>query len=202
MQEDKPKIGVLGGTFDPPHLGHLRLAEAALRELSLDEVLLIPASRNPLKTTRPLAAAAHRMEMTRRLIEKSPGLAISDLEIRRGGPSFTYETLDELQAVRPGEYWLILGSDSFRTIRSWRNPEKVLRLARLAVALRPPQSEVELFRGVPDEVRARIDLLPMPPQEISSTEVRDRLAIGKPTNPWLPPAVLTYIQEQKLYRDL
>src|ERR1041384_5745403 len=101
------KIGILGGTFDPPHNGHLAFAEAAVQTLELDEVLFIPANRNPLKPEKRQASAKDRLEMVRLMVEGKPQMAVSDIEIRRGGPSYAVETLDELHFVSPAEYWFL-----------------------------------------------------------------------------------------------
>src|ERR1700722_59500 len=106
------RIGVLGGTFDPPHLGHLALARAALRQLELDEVLFLPANRNPLKTGKGGTPAKHRLAMIDLMLKNEPTMAYSDMEITRGGPSYAVDTLNELHAVRPAEYWFLMGADS------------------------------------------------------------------------------------------
>ena len=109
------KTGVLGGTFDPPHYGHLELAKAAKAQLGLDEVMFVPANRNPLKT-RKTASAKHRLRMVELEIEDEEGLSVSDIEITRGGPSYAVDTLEELKMVRPGEYWFIVGADALETL--------------------------------------------------------------------------------------
>ncbi|MFY9233388.1 MAG: nicotinate-nucleotide adenylyltransferase [Fimbriimonadaceae bacterium] len=192
------RIGVLGGTFDPPHLGHLRLAQAAIAHLELDEVLLMPAQRNPMKE-QAQATARQRLEMTRLLASGHPGLAVSDMEITRGGPSYAVETMAELQMTRQAEYWFLVGADALKGLPDWKQPKKLLRMCRIGVALRWPIIEAQLLGSMPEEFRSAIDLIPMPRADISATEVRDRLSKGKPTSDWIEPEVLTYIREKGLY---
>src|SRR5438045_2029390 len=116
------RIGILGGTFDPPHLGHLALANAAREHLKLDEVIFMPASRNPIKkgTQTP---PKQRLEMVKRTVEGHPGLAYSDLEITRGGPSYAVDTLTELSFAKPAEYWFLVGADALKDLPTWKQPE-------------------------------------------------------------------------------
>jgi nicotinate-nucleotide adenylyltransferase len=193
------RIGILGGTFDPPHIGHLEFARAAIEKLGLDEVIFLPAHRNPLKKTRSSPAKA-RLEMVERMISGEAKMAVSDVEISRGGPSYMVETLMELQMVRPGDYWLLLGADALRGFGEWKNPHKIVKLCRLGVALRPPLTETDVMARVLPEIKPSIDLVPMKPVDISSTELRDRLG-GRPglVAPFLSAGVLQYIKQNRLY---
>jgi len=139
------RIGILGGTFDPPHAGHIALAEAAVAQLELDEVIFVPASRNPLKEVRS-SHPKDRLEMTRRAISRFEKFCVSDIEIARGGKSYTIETLTELQIAHPGEYWIIMGTDALREFPRWKTPDKILLKARLSVALRAPQKREEILQ--------------------------------------------------------
>lgn len=194
------RIGVFGGTFDPPHSGHLALAQAALEHLDLDEVLFMPVNRNPLKRRGDLSPGKDRVEMIRLMIQSHPQFAVSNLEITRGGPSYTVDTMTELQMAQPADYWFLLGADAMKGIQDWKQPERLLRLCRLGVVMRPPHTETLVLGRLPQEVRDRVDLIPMKPYDISSTELRDRMSKKKPTAPWLDPAVLQYINANKLYR--
>ncbi len=195
------RIGILGGTFDPPHLGHIEFARAAMDKLNLDEVLFLPANRNPLKRIKG-SPAKHRLEMMRGMIANEPKMAVSDVEISRGGASFMVETLIELQMVRSADYWLLLGADALKNFQAWRNPHKILKLARLGVALRPPMTETDVMARVTPEVKARLDLVPMKPIDISATELRHRFESGTGTvAPFVTPAVLQYIKQNGLYRS-
>lgn len=194
------RIGILGGTFDPPHAGHLALAKAAIETLELDEVLFMPASRNPLKH-KPVASAKQRLAMTQVLIKDEPKMAVSDLEISRGGQSYAVETLEELQAVQPADYWFIVGADALKDLTQWKNPDRLLKLCRLAVAVRPPQTETMVRAHIPEEYRDRVDLLNMAPMEIASFDIRDRLARRRPVGSSFPAALLDYVEKNKLYRN-
>lgn len=194
------RIGILGGTFDPPHSVHLNLARTAMQELRLDEVLFVPANKNPLKSAAALTSGKQRLEMVRRLIAKEPGMAVSDMEITRGGASYTVDTLNELQAVMPAEYWLLLGADAAKSLSEWGKPQKLARLCRIGVALRPPTTETELLTKIPLEFQDKVDIIRMNPQTVSSSELRDRLLNGQSVAAWIPPEVVRYIQDNKLYR--
>jgi nicotinate-nucleotide adenylyltransferase len=192
------KIGIMGGSFDPPHTGHLALARAAMAQLELDEILWIPAGRNPLKTRRTVPGK-QRLEMVQLAIENEPNMAASDIEIGRSGPSYTYDTLFELQHVHPGQYWLILGADALKDFDKWKSPERILKMARLAVVVRPPHGRHELENKMTDELRAAIDWLEMPPVDVSSTEIRLRSEEKRPFAHLLPSKVYDYIKKHKLY---
>ncbi|MFN8220250.1 MAG: nicotinate-nucleotide adenylyltransferase [Fimbriimonadales bacterium] len=193
------KIGIFGGTFDPPHKGHLALAQAALEELGLDEVLFVPAARNPLKG-RGSTSAKDRLEMTRIAVEGNPKFAVSDIEIARGGASYMIDTLHELQVALPADYWLLMGADSLATLPQWKSPERVLKLCRFAVAARATVDRRILEAKLEPEARAKIDWLKMPETDISSTEIRDTVRRGRSASLWVTPEVLKYIEKQKLYR--
>ncbi len=194
------KIGLLGGTFDPPHIGHLTLARAAIEHLGLDEVIFIPANQNPLKERRIFTKLADRVEMTKILASLDEKFAVSDVEITRGGPSYMVDTVTELSFVEPAEYWVIMGSDSLKSFEQWKNPYRLTRLARLAVAARPPIEADKVLALVDAEYHDRIDLIPFEPMETSSTEIRDRVLKNLPLGNAIPNKVLQYIQKQKLYK--
>ena len=195
------RIGVLGGTFDPPHVGHMALAEAALESLKLDEILFVPANRNPLKKGRRQASPRDRLEMVRRMIEGNPKLAVSDLEIARGGHSYAVDTLDELQYVRPAEYWFILGADALKDIGTWKQPERLLRLCRLGVAYRTPERWEEVQSRMTPDLREKLDPIEMPPVPTSSTDIRGKVAVGQSVSQMVSPSVLQYIREHHLYEN-
>lgn len=194
------RIGILGGTFDPPHIAHLALAHAAIEQLDLEEVIFMPVAKNPLKH-KAMASPKQRLAMTSLLIEGEPKLAVSDLEISRGGQSYAVDTLEELQAAQPAEYWFIVGADALKDLAQWKNPERLLRLCRIAAALRPPFSETQMVARIPEEFRDRVDFVTMPPMEVASFDIRDRLAREKPVKPMIPDSVLDYIRQNNLYRS-
>jgi nicotinate-nucleotide adenylyltransferase len=194
------RIGLLGGTFDPPHAGHLLLAKAALSQLELDEVLFLPAFRNPLKKGKG-TPAKQRVEMLNLLLKDEPNIGICDIEVTRGGPSYTVDSLSELQSAQPATYWFILGADSLKSLPEWKHPDRLLRMCRLAVAVRPPLNPQEALARLPEYVKESVDILEMPPSDISSTEIRLRISEGKPVKPQVSDAVLRYIKASKLYEN-
>lgn len=194
------RIGILGGTFDPPHNGHIKLAKAAIEALNLDEVILLPASRNPFKQVNRAVAGEHRLAMCQVLQKYEPKIAVSDMELTRGGISYTVDTLGELQMVHPGDYWFIMGADSLKGFKDWKNPERILRLCRLAVAVRPPltQADIEVMAG--DFASSKIDTIPMEPTLESSTAIREKLVKGQNLGGQVPSEVVDYIRKHKLYK--
>jgi nicotinate-nucleotide adenylyltransferase len=193
------RIGVFGGTFDPPHKGHLELAKAAIDQLGLDDVLLVPANRNPLKRGRS-SPGAQRLEMVRLAVLEEPKMAVSDIEILRGGPSYAVETLSDLSYAQPADYWFLIGADAVRNFGEWKQPQRLVRLARLGVALRSGQTREDVLARVPEEFHEKIDWIDMPRVEISSSEIRDRVARGRSPVPWVSHKVFDYIEKNKLYR--
>ena len=195
------RIGIVGGTFDPIHVGHLALALAARRCARLDRVLLVPAAIPPHRGP-AVAAGADRLEMTRRAAAGQDGLEVSDLELWRQGPSYTVDTLRELAAANPtAELYLVLGWDAARDLRSWREPDAVTRLARLVVVGRPglqmPGRSDLLAAGLDPD---RVLLCSEPTPDVSATDLREALARGGPTGHLLPAAVAEYIADRGLYR--
>lgn len=193
--------GVLGGTFDPPHRGHLALAAAAHEQLRLDEVLFVPAGVPYRKASRVVTPAATRLRLVEAAIVGLPWARVSAIEVDRPGPSYTNETMRTL-AASGGDWWFIAGADVLADLPHWRDPAGILEVARLAVAVRPPA-----LRRVPDEtadacpgIEERIDWLEMPPVEISSTALRRRLGAGEDARDWVPSAVRTLIDTLGLYR--
>lgn len=194
------KTGVLGGTFDPPHYGHLELAKAAKAQLGLDEVMFVPANRNPLKT-RKTASAKHRLRMVELEIEDEEGLSVSDIEITRGGPSYAVDTLEELKMVRPGEYWFIVGADALETLGEWKEPIKLLDMCRIAAVTRD-KTELDLvMKEIDREFIRKIDVVSMPNMPVSSSKIREDIERGAPVGHWIKPGVWEYIKEVGLYRE-
>lgn len=193
------RIGILGGTFDPPHYGHLKLAEAAIESLDLDEVILLPANINPFKQKKRITSGKQRIAMTQMLQKRNPKLAFSDMEITRGGVSYTVDTLGELQMVHPGEYWFIVGADAIGNFMEWKNPQRILRLCRLAVAIRPPINKEDLQLELPEEFRDKIDIIEMTATTESSSTIRDRIIRGLTVQNMTTPEIVDYIRNNKLY---
>lgn len=196
------RIGILGGTFDPVHAGHLAAAHAALECAGLDRVVLVPTGEPPHRST-TVAGAEHRLEMSRLAIDSEKALEVSDVEIRRGGISYTADTLKELKEMYPGdELFLILGWDAARLFATWHVPDEIRRLATVVVVTRPGSGEPDgaALRAAGLDPRKTI-LCSRETPDISGSELRDALAAGEPVGDRLPPAVLEYIANHHLYMD-
>lgn len=192
---DTVRIGVFGGTFDPPHIGHLIVAQDAWSALELDRVLFVPAASPPHKTGSRITPAALRLEMLRAALAGDPRFEAEDLELRRAGPSYTVDTLRELRARYPAaSLFFLLGSDQFRELHTWREPDEIARLARLVVLSRGGSEEDGRVEFPHQRLRVtRIDL--------SATEVRARVAAGEPIRYLVPEGVAAVIEREGLYRD-
>jgi len=194
------RIGILGGTFDPPHLWHLEIARAAVEQLELDELIFIPAHQNPLKG-RAQVTPKKRMRMVQLMIANDPKLSLSDIELTRMGPSYTVETLMELQLIKPGEYWFIAGSDICEHMADWKQPDRLAKLTNLAVFLRPPHDQSDVLRWLPEPLGRKVKFLDIKPSSLSSTSIRMQLERGYDESEHLHPDVVRYIKEQGLYQD-
>lgn len=197
------RIGVLGGTFDPPHIGHLWLATVAADELELSRVLLVPAANPPHKRRRSISHAADRVLMTRLAIANDPRLDVSLVEFEREGPSYTVDTLVELQRRQPGaDLVLVMAADSLRRIDTWREPERLLELASWGVGPRtgtrmPSRANLTRRFGA---VADRIHFLGRPALDVSATDIRRRVAAGRAIRYLVPRAVEDLILERRLYQ--
>lgn len=197
----RPAIGVLGSAFNPPHLGHLALAQEALWQLDLDEVVLVPTGEAPHKRIHDDPGRELRLAMTRLAAADDPRFGVSTLEVEREGPSYTYETL-ELLAGERGEPDLVfvMGADAAVGFESWREPDRVVELARLAVARRSGVSDADVastMRGLGAD--GRVTMLEMPQFGVSSSAVRERAAAGRPLRYLVPEAVARFIEEKGIY---
>jgi nicotinate-nucleotide adenylyltransferase len=195
-------IGVLGSAFNPPHLGHLALAQEALWQLGLDEVILVPTGTAPHKRIADDPGRDVRIAMTRLAAADDSRFSVSALEVEREGPSYTYETLQMLAEERAEtELVFVMGADAAVGLESWRNPERVVELARLAVARRAGVSDAEVgavMRSLGAEGRAT--MLEMPQFGVSSSAVRERAAQGRPLRYLVPEPVARFIEEKGVYR--
>ena len=196
-----PRIGVLGGSFDPVHVGHLILAESAIARLRLDELILVPAGRPAHKRGRALASAEDRVAMLRLAVRGNAKLRVSRAEVDRSGVSFTVRTLEALTRVRPGAWFFLMGEDNLREFGTWRDPGRILQLARLAVVPRAPRPARFAIARLPLALRRRVVAVPMPRVEISSSEIRRRLRGGRPVRYLVPDAVLSYMERHGIYRN-
>ncbi len=190
------KLGILGGTFDPPHVGHLILAEQARTQLSLDKVLFMPAGDPWRKADRSVSPAAQRLVMARLAIEGNDALEVDDREVRREGPTYTVVTLREMRAELSAadELYFLAGEDTLADMITWHEPQGIAELAFVVVALRP--GEWPKHDLVPDD---RFIALPMPYLDISSTGLRDMAREGKSLRYLVPDAVEAYIRSKSLY---
>lgn len=195
------RIGIYGGTFDPVHLGHLVLAEQVREQLRLDEVWWIPCQVSPHKTDRALTAGKARLEMLQFAIAGHAAFRALSVEIDRPGPSFTVETLSHLVASHTGhDWWLLMGADSLRDFPLWREPERIVELARIAVVNRGG-TELTDVDGIREGFGDRVDTVSMPGLQIAASDLRERASRGQSLRYLTPRAVEMYILQNGLYRS-
>jgi nicotinate-nucleotide adenylyltransferase len=197
------RLGILGGTFNPPHIGHLICGQEAHRELALDRVLLVPARIPPHKPVEHEPGAEHRFELCRLAVAGDERFAVSELELTRAGPSYTVDTLRQLHARAPlDELVLILGGDIAAGLGDWHRVEEVLELAIVAVAGRRGTSRESVTETL-DDLRGgeRACFFAMPRIAVSSTQIRRRVATGQPIRYLVPEPVRGYIERHGLYRE-
>jgi nicotinate-nucleotide adenylyltransferase len=194
-------LGILGGTFNPPHLGHLAIARDAMAQLSLQAVALVPARRPPHKQIEQDPGSEHRLAMCRLLVDGVDGLTVCALELERDGPSYTVDTLESIHASQPqAELTLIVGADIAATLASWHEPGRLVELASLAVAARPgsQRGAVTASFGTIGE-QASVAFLDAPAIDVSSSQVRERVRAGSAIDELVGDAVAGYIAEHALY---
>ena len=203
---DAPRIGVLGGTFDPPHLAHLVLAAAARASLRLDRVLLVPAGEPWRKAGRKVSPPEARLRLVEAAASALPWIEVSAIEVERPGPSYAVETFEALAAAGPdAAWWFLLGEDALADLPRWRDPRRLIGLARFGLARRgagggvPPEAAAA-YEALPG-LRERVDPVPMPRLAISASGLRERVRRGEPTSPLLPAAVRRLADELGLYRE-
>ena len=196
------KLGVLGGTFDPPHYGHLALAENARAQLQLDRVLFVLAGQPPHKPDCPIAPVSHRAAMVQAAIARNPAFAVSHVDMDRPGPHYTVDMLTLLQQEHPeAELTFLLGGDSLAQFLAWRDPAGIVRQARLAVMRRPGHaSNLERLEQAIPGVRERLVWLDVPCLDIASSDLQRRVREGLPLCYLVPSVVEAYICEHRLYR--
>jgi nicotinate-nucleotide adenylyltransferase len=198
-----PDLGILGGTFNPPHIAHLVMAQEALEQLGLDRVDLMPVSNPPHKEASGDPGAAVRLELCRLATEGDDRLGVSDLEIERGGASYTVDTLRALhERVPEHELTFIVGGDMAHSVPAWREPEAILELARLAVAERQELRREDIaHRLEPLHSGDRVVFFDMPRIDISSSAIRERIAAGRSIRYLVPDRVADEIRARGLYRQ-
>ena len=204
MAEIKHRVGILGGTFDPIHNGHLMTAEAVRDEYDMEKVLFIPAAQPPHKLGRKISSAEDRYMMTVLATCSNPYFEVSDIELRREGPSYTVDTVRALIRASGGDtdYYFIVGTDIIREIHTWERIEELLAICPFIAASRPGcRPDAERRRDLLGDLGVRqIHLLNTPELEISSTDIRERVAEGRSIKYIVPPEVEHYIYKKGLYR--
>lgn len=196
------RVGILGGTFDPIHHGHLFLAEYARVSLDLDEVLLIPNGRASHKDNSLIASPEHRLAMVRLAAAGNQALSVSDIEAIRSGLSYTVETLRQLHQDRPGTDWtFLIGTDAARDLGSWYEPAEILDMARMVVAIRPGFPMDQVLEALPNTLRSRLTSLEGPFPEVSATGLRACVQAGLPIRYLVPDEVAQYVERNGLYRN-
>jgi nicotinate-nucleotide adenylyltransferase len=193
------RLGLLGGTFNPPHVGHLLCAQEARWQLGLDRVLLVPVAVPPHKEAAGDPGAEVRLELCRLAAADDPALEVCDLEVRRGGPSYTVDTLRELHDDDPAsELTFLVGGDMALSLPTWREPGEVLRLARLGVVERAGARRAEIEERLAP-LGGQVDFFDMPRVDVSSSEVRRRVAADRPIRYLVPDAVAAEVARRGLY---
>ncbi len=202
-------IGILGGTFDPIHNGHLHIASQVHRRLELEQVQFMPCAQ-PVHRDRPRASARQRCRMINLALEQNPEFVLNPVEIDREGPSFTVDSLREIRDHQPLQLVLVLGSDAFNGFAGWRQPRRILELSHLVVCIRPgidtdpgifAERRVDSIAELLRHDSGRILLLEVDAPDCSSSQVRAALAQGEIPRCWLPAAVADYIETHQLYQD-
>jgi len=190
------QIGILGGTFDPIHTGHLLVAQDAMGALSLTRVIFVPAAVPPHKLERKKTSAQTRFEMVQLAVKGNLSFYVSDIEYKRSGPSFSIDTIAALKDEYSGsELYFLLGEDNLRDIWSWKEPERLFSLCEVVVIGRPGENLVEQ----PADLPGKLIMLDIHRIDLSSSEIRERLAKGLPIRYLVPPEVERYIYDNRLY---
>jgi nicotinate-nucleotide adenylyltransferase len=197
------KLGVLGGTFDPIHSGHLAIAEEAKRQIKLDSVVFMPAGHPYFKEARNITAAELRIDMLKQALADKPYFGISLIEVERPGPSYAVDSLTQMKSrlASEDELFFILGWDSLMNLYSWHAADRLIKLCRIAAAPRPGycRPDLDLLEKQLPGISQRVEILEAPMMDISSTTIRERVSQGLPIDKMVPPAVERYIREKKLY---
>ncbi len=192
------RVGLFGGTFDPPTTAHLIAAEWAREALELDEVWFIPAAQNPLKETAPETDSRTRLELLEKALEGKPGFRVEPCEIERAGRSYTYDTVSYLKNLHPDvDFTLVVGADAFASFPKWHRFADLIDTLPVAVFSRPGAH----FEHLDESITTRIKPIPFPELEISSTLVRERAGNGLSIHYLVPPGVERIIRERNLYRE-
>lgn len=199
------KVGIMGGTFDPIHNGHLIIAQCALESYQLDEILFVPSGIPWLKDISKVLNKKTRVSLTGLAIEGNQNFALSTIEIDREGNSYSYKTVEELKEQNPDvDYYFIMGADSLFEIETWKNPAELMKNCIILVAVRDDYNEVQMNEQISylqEKYHAEINLLETPRLDISSTDIRRKVAEGKSIRYMLPDSVIDYIKKLHLYES-
>ena len=199
------RLGILGGTFDPIHIGHLEIAKSIYEQLHLEKIIFIPAYIAPHKVGQDFAPAMDRYIMTKLAIEPYPYFTVSDMELKRSGVSYTYDTLVELHKIYPEhEFFFIIGADSVTGLHTWHRYQEMFELTTFVGAERPGYDNsaiVQAVKNLGKRAEEKIMLLDTPENSISSTSIREKIRKGESLNGLVPRAVEAYILEHKLYLE-
>jgi nicotinate-nucleotide adenylyltransferase len=189
------RVGILGGTLDPIHNGHLEAADAARRELRLDRIILLPSRTPPHRSAEPRASAFHRFAMAALAATTKPGMEVSDLELHRDGPSYTSITLQQLHAegYKPSQLFFILGADAYAEIAAWHDYPRLLDFSNFVVVSRPGISTSHVTSG------PRLFFVAADTPDVSSTEIRRRVSAGESIDGLVPSIVADHIRRHRLY---
>lgn len=202
---ERKKIGILGGTFNPIHNGHIKVAEAVCAYLELDQIWFMPSGISYLKDQSEIVSANHRLEMTRLAIKNYPKFFCSDFEVRMEGNTYTADTLTALHNQYPEmDFYFILGADSLLGLPTWKNPGQIAELCTLVSVIRDETDEKGLLmqkRWLEQNYGARVVLVPFRKVDISSSEIRDNLASREEIDNFVPKEVQNYIYEHGLYQE-
>ena len=205
MENKKKKIGIMGGTFNPIHYGHLLVAEDARTYCNLDEIIFIPSGNSYMKDTSEIIDGKKRYEMVSLAIAGNTAFSISDMEIKRNGHTYTYETLEELNKIYPDtDFYFILGADNLFTIEKWKYADKIMQNCTLIVASRDEKDKQDLTQKANSlfkSFHATIEILPERKIDLSSTEIRKKIRENKSVIYMTPQSVISYINKNALYQS-
>jgi len=198
------RVGILGGTFDPVHVGHLIIAEEALSRLALDQLLFMPAGQPWLKADQALSAAEHRLKMVELAIASNPSLGVSRIEVDRPGPTYTVDTLEQLKRDlgEAAQLYFILGLDALEQFHRWEQPERIIELCELAIATRPGYQNSRILDeqlGRYPKLGSKLNFMSAPVMDISGSSIRLRASQGRSIKYRVPESVERYIKQQGLY---
>ncbi len=198
------RIGILGGTFDPPHVGHLILAEYSAEALELDHLFLVPAADPPHKQGEIKASVQHRLAMLERAIDGNERFSLSRIDVDRPGPHYSYDTVRIVKKQFPdADLFFVMGGDSFRDLPTWYDPQKIIALSKIVVMRRPYDNmRPDMHEAVLPGLAQRAILVDAPLLEISSSDIVERLSLGKSVRYLVPDAVLDYISQHHLYQEM